>query len=281
MAGGPAGRLHGQHHHHHPRPLVSGQRGHPHRRVGSRQAVVLPRQLRGLLAAKRRAAGARGGHQRPRRQALGARGGVDPQGRGSPPHPGDCAHRAPGQFTRLPRGTPRSGWQRQYGCQQRRNQRQTGRRVDARVQEFWRPQNRARLLGNDFARRQDRPARPQRRGQNHAAQTDPGRAQIRPGTSQCPRARTRPQPLGHGAPGREYCRRVFRPDAQRARYGRHAGRLHQPGQRVDRNRQPPPARQKLFGRLFVLTRAGQFPRAFFERWRAQPAAAGALVCASG
>jgi hypothetical protein len=39
---------------------------------------------------------------------------------------------------------------------------------------FGEPQNRPRLLGYHLAWRQDRPARAQRRGQNHAAQTHSG-----------------------------------------------------------------------------------------------------------
>ena len=68
---------------------------------------------------------------------------------------------------------------------------------------------------------------------------------------------------------------------ERARPRRDAGRHHQPGQRVDRDRRPAQARDELPGRLPVLARARQLAGAHALGRRAQPPAAGAAVRAAG
>ena len=71
------------------------------------------------------------------------------------------------------------------------------------------------------ARRQGRPDRPQRRGQDHAAQADPRRIRA---------------DLGHACAAAPGCRSRISTRCARPRPRRDAGRHHQPGQRVGRGR---------------------------------------------
>jgi ATP-binding cassette subfamily F protein uup len=119
-----------------------------------------------------------------------------------------------------------------------------------------------RLQRHRAARRQDRPDRPQRRRQDHAAQADPGRLE--------PDSGTRP-------PRRQPAGGLLRPDARRARPGRHAGRLHQPRQRVDRDRRPAQARQAATWATFCFSPRARIRRCGPLGRRAQPPAAGAPV----
>ena len=151
------------------------------------------------------------------------------RGRRSAPHQGAGPHQPAGRAARQPRGAARGAGQRQARRGQRRRQRQAGGGAHACEQEFWRPQNRRRLFHGHPARRQGRPARAQWRRQDHPAQIDSRRAQARPRPGQRAQARPGRKRLGHGAPGRQHHGGLLRPDAQRARPRRHAGRLHQPG----------------------------------------------------
>ena len=71
-----------------PRPRVREPHRHAHRRSGSRPAFQLAGQLQRLTLKRRpRNSSTRQREQRTVRQAPGAGRSVDPQGRGSPPHP--------------------------------------------------------------------------------------------------------------------------------------------------------------------------------------------------
>ena len=87
--------------------------------------------------------------------------------------------------------------------------------------------------------------------------------------------------LGHGAPGHAARGGLLRPAAQHARPRRDAGRRHQPGQRVGRDRRRAAPRDELPRRLPVLAGARQLAAAHPLRRRAQPGVAGAAVRAAG
>ena len=135
------------------------------------------------------------------------------RGRGSPPHPQRrprASARAPASRTRR---APRARGQRLARAGRRPALRQARRRTRTRPQALRRQDRGGRLLDHHPAWRPHRHHRPQRRRQDHAAETDPGRDD----------ARQRQHAHGHQRRGR-----LFRPDARPARRERDAGGHHQP-----------------------------------------------------
>jgi ATP-binding cassette subfamily F protein uup len=132
----------------------------------------------------------------------------------------------------LGRGPPRS----RFGHLERQDRR----RIEECLHALRREIDSQGLLLDHPARRQGRPDRPERRGQDDAAEADPRRAAA---------------DLGHGAPGHADRGRLLRPDEERARPRCDARRHDQPGQRMDRDRPRPQARDELPHRLPVLAGA--------------------------
>ena len=207
-------------HRDHARSRVSRQRGHAHRRTGSRPAALVSRQLRRLRGAPNRRA-CRGKRREPQvRQVLEAGRGVDPQGRGGSPH---ARHgtRAPsrGAAPRT-RAAPRPAGRREDGARCGRAFRQARRRAQPCRQAVRRARHRRRSRPAGDARRSARHHRCQRRGQVDAAEVDPRRVVAR---------------HGHGEARHQAAGRVLRPAARAARSGAHARRHDQPGLGVGRD----------------------------------------------
>ena len=168
------------------------------------------------------------------------------------------AARAAGGAARVARPRPPRGRRRPA---ERQDRRRAEERLDALSDAGRRAAaDRQGLLGDDPARRQGRPDRPERRRQDDAAQAHPRRAAA---------------DLGLGAPGRAPRGRVLRPDAQRARPRRDARRQRQPRQRVGRDGGRQEARDELPVGLPVLAGARQLAGAHALGRRAQPRPAGA------
>ncbi|MBK6296188.1 MAG: ATP-binding cassette domain-containing protein, partial [Rhodoferax sp.] len=74
-----------------------------------------------------------------------------------------------------------------------------------------------------------------------------GELQADPAPANAPPPEPGHSPWGTVRQGAKHLGGLLRPNAQCAQPGCHAGRLHQPWQRVDRDRQPEEARQKLPG----------------------------------
>ena len=196
-------------------------------------------------AAKEERAGRRGAGQRARRQAAGAGRGVDPQGRGSAPHAQRGAHRSGWRCCATQRAARRDALGQvrlevDAGAAQRQDR---GRAAATCRMRFGDKQ----LIVSDFSATILRGDKVGLIGPNGAGKTtllklilgelQPDSGTVRQGTQ--------------AAGG------LLRPDARGARPGRHAGRHHQPGQRVDRDRRPAQARDELPERLPVLARARQ------------------------
>ena len=174
VAGRTADRLQGQRRHHHPRPLLSGQRGHPHRRARPGQAALLPRQLRRLPDPERRAAGARGGDQAKADKLLAQeevwiRKGVEAR-----------RTRAQARIVRLDELRAKRQARREVVGSVKMDV-DSGAASGKLVAELTHVSKTfgercivRRLFRHHPARRQDRPARAQRRGQDHPAQADSG-----------------------------------------------------------------------------------------------------------
>ena len=220
-------RLRGQRHVRHARPRLP-RRAWPRASSSSTAAccAAIPATSPPTRRAKDERARRRGAGQRARRQAAGAGRGLDAQGRRGAAH----AQRRPRRsgWRRCARSARRgasrsaaSGSRSTPACPSGKIVAELKQRVDA-----LRRGRETRLIVKDFsahdpARRQGRPDRPERRRQDDAAQAHPRRAAA---------------DLGHGAPGHAPRGRLLRPDAQRARPRRDAGRHDQPGQRVGRDR---------------------------------------------
>ena len=132
-----------------------------------------------------------------------------------------------------------------------------GGRARRRHQGLWRTDADPRFHDPHPRRRPDRPHRPERRGQDDAAEADPGRA----------RARRR-----QGPPRRQCRGRVFRSVARGARPRCHGAGHHQPGRGLGRNRHRAPARDQLPRRFPVPAGARAINGAVAVGRRAQPPA---------
>ena len=155
------------------RPRLHRRGGHAHRRARPRPAAQLPRHLCRLQRRQGARAGERGPGRRPRRQAAGAGGGVDPQGRGSAPHPQRGPRGAAGEAARAARAPARRTRPGAAGAGRRAAAGQDRRRAEGREHALRRAHADRPLQRHPAARRQGRPDRPQRLRQDHAAETDP------------------------------------------------------------------------------------------------------------
>ena len=223
LAGGAAARLQGQRDADHPRPRLPRRRGHAHRRARPRHAAQLPGQLQRLRADEGRRAGRRGAGQRARRQAAGAGGGVDPQGRRGAAHAQRRAHRS---AWRCCARSARRGASRSARCGWRSTPARPAARSSPSCATCRMRFGDEASSSSDFSATILRGDKVGLIGPNGAGKTtllklilgelQPDRGTVRQGTQ------------ARGG--------LLRPDAQRARPRRDAGRHHQPGQRVDRDR---------------------------------------------
>jgi ATP-binding cassette subfamily F protein uup len=148
-------------------PASSNWTGHP---------ALLPGQLRRLRPAKGGATGPGSRHQRQGRQTAGPGGNLDPQGRGSAPHPQPEPHRPPGKLreTRAARREVVGKVKMEVGTGSDSNYQGKIVAELQHQQSLWRQGDCQGLQRHLAARRQDRPDGPQRRRQDHAAENDPG-----------------------------------------------------------------------------------------------------------
>ena len=174
---------------HHPRSRVSGSRGDAHRRTGSRAPAVVSGQFQRVSDEEGAAARSRAGRSGQVRQAARAGRSVDSQGRRGAAHAQRRAHRAARRDAQRARRTAQRAGQREARCRAGREVGQDRRGTDRRDEALRRAHDRRQLHGHRHARRQDRFRRPERRGQDHAAQAD-SRASSSPTRAACAPART-------------------------------------------------------------------------------------------
>ena len=229
----------------HARPPLPRPRGPAHRRARPRPACRLPGQLQRLRGAQGGDARHRGGGEPQVRQGARAGGSLDPQGRGGAPHAQRGPRAPPRGAAAGARGAARARRQGRHRALRRRAFRQARGRTRARDQALRRQARGGGLLHAHPARRQDRPDRPQRLRQVHAAQADPRRT----GAGR-----------RHHAPGHEDRRRLLRPVARRARRERDPCRHHLSRQRLRRGRWREEAHHQLPGRFPVSGRNGRTRR---------------------
>ena len=223
---GPAARLPRRADADHARPRLP-RRAWPRASSSSTAAccAAIPGNFSAYERAQGRAARGRGAGQRARRQAARAGRGVDPQGRRGAAHA--QRRRASQRLRGAARAARRRGATRSARCGSRSTPASPAARSSPSCSDVSHALRRRKLIVDDFSAtilRGDKvgPDRPQRRRQDHAAQADPRRAAAR-------RGQRAPGHASWRSPTSTRCAAALEPR-------RDAGRHHQPGQRVGRDR---------------------------------------------